>query len=299
MTKKKKKGFTLIELLIVIAIVGVLATVVILNLSASAREKARIARLQNFADSVRGQLSGSPIMWMKMDEGAGNTTVDTWSGINGTLGNALGVGLPIWDQGVDGQALRFDGTCRGVNIPGAGGFAWTNKAVTMEAWINPSVFSGIVFGSYWSYYIYITSRPGGEGAVQFSYRDSSLRTSITDSTWGGTGGEGDGFRFTSSDLNIWHHIAASYSVDTNRVMIFVDGEAHYDGSGWGSTNINPPGAGSPNALRIGALNRFNNCNGGYFNGIVDEVRLYGEALTAQEIRRHYVQEAPKFGIALK
>ena len=81
-------------------------------------------------------------------------------------------------------------------------------------------------------------------------------------------------------LNEWTHITV---VGSNTGMrIYINGEL----SASNSVSYGSPNTGS--SLKIGAEPQYN----GYFKGIIDEVRIYNQALSAQEILEHYQDSTP-------
>lgn len=188
------------------------------------------------------------------DEGTG-TIVNDLSG-NGNTGT---VSNTSWtNAGKFGNALIFNGSSSTVTIADSASLH-LSTGMTLEAWVNPSQIA-----SAWTDLIY-------KGNDNYFLEGTSGNTSPAG---GGTFGSKDIANFGTAALptNAWTHLAFSYDGATLR--LYVNGVQISSLAQTG--NI----ASSSNALQIGGDSIF----GQYFDGVIDEVRVYNIPLNQPQIQ---------------
>jgi len=193
------------------------------------------------------------------DEGAGSILHDS-SG-NGNDGMIYGA---TWTEGISGGALSFDGVDDYVEAFGSwGGRDW-NEA-TIEAWVKTSSITGdfqAIVSSTGCNFFHLQLHSGGNIAF-----------------WSDTGITYFPI-ISQSPTGVWRHIAISVKSGNSKLYV--------DGIEVGSVSMAFSNITKATELHIGNGHQ----NGRFFNGIIDEVRIYNRALTADEIREHYYRYLP-------
>ena len=214
----------------------------------------------------------SPIAHWTFDEASGTTAYDSAGSNNGTLVNGV-----ARVAGKIGGALNFDGTNDYVNVLYNSVFQL--PVLTMTAWIRPSTDLSVSGGG-------IVGR-GEDSTTDHSAFGMGVRTAASE--WGH--GVGVGYE-TNSDADYtystnyypqtsqWTHIAASRD-SSGKISIYANGNLI------GQFNSTPtPTSECYQDLTIGA-NIDNNYGVrnyvGFFNGLIDDVRIYDYALSGQEV----------------
>ena len=188
-------------------------------------------------------------------EGSGSTVADS-SG-NGNTGQLSGA---TWTtSGKYGSALVFNGTSAVVNIKDSTSLHLTT-GMTLEAWVNPSTVSNA-----WRDVIY-------KGNDNYYLEGTSHRNQYpaTGGTFGGTDVPLMGTKALAA--NTWTHLAATY--DGSTLRLYVNGAQVSSLSQSGNLLT------SSNQLQIGGDSFY----GQYFQGTIDEIRIYNLALTAAQIQ---------------
>ena len=257
--KNKSQGFTLIELIVVIGIIGLIIGLILVSLQTS-REKARIAKGKQFSQMINHTLGAYAVgIWRFEEIGAGNTLVDN-SGYNN---NGVTHGATL-EAGVLGNCLEFNGVNSYVEIANSG--SMTNEEMTVEAWIYPRDISSLQM---------IVSKFGTNKDYGLGVSNGHIYV------WYGQGG-GD---YTNEAGTIksykWQHVALVLkSWDSYEVYI--------DGKLVGSESMTIPQRASSTAnIEIGRAG--GSVQSHYFNGLIDEVKIYSQAFPSAQIKQHYVK----------
>ena len=225
-----------------------------------------IGILAGMSPCVHAQNDEGLVAEWHFDEGSGNVLEDS-SG-NGNDGVIRGAS---WVDGKFGKALSFDGRDDYVEIIHPFSLLNTGK-ITIEAWTKP------ISSAYMSakYFISIGDCTASGASLEVPSTQGYIQFFIYVSNYGWplvyTAFPGD---------EQWLHIVGTY--DGNYSKIYVNGRLKSKVNHTGSM-ITPT-----SGTNIGAIKCNNKYKNGayFFNGLIDEVRIYNRALTADEIKVHY------------
>jgi len=225
------------------------------------------------------QISGAAVVgeW-KFDEGSGQDVLDTsGNNNNGTLGANASVESrdPEWTTGKVGGALRFDGLDDYVAIAPSNSLN-NLPAFTLEAWIYPT--------SHADRY--------GDASEIFDKGDSSKRFMFD---FDGSGGLMGQIRFTGNSaeshswevipINEWTHVVMTLDSKVESIIhLYINGrESDYYSQTAGIGRVRSETAPTSLGWLVGCRNRTYR----FFEGKIDEVRIYDKALTPAEILERY------------
>jgi chitodextrinase len=196
------------------------------------------------------------VVGYSFDAGSG-TSVSDLSG-NGNVGTIVGASWSA--QGRYGGAMLFDGSSSTVRVASSSSLG-LSSGMTLSAWINPAASQ-----SGWRT---IVQRETDAYFLNASNDTGALRPS-GGATLSGTTRWVSGP--TASPVGSWTHVALTYDGAILRVYVNGTQVATLAASGTIQSSSSP--------LWIGG----NSPYGEYFNGLIDDVRVYNRALTQAEIQ---------------
>jgi len=200
----------------------------------------------------------------KLDETSGSIAADSSVYSNdGTLSSN-----PLWVTGQIDNGLDFDGINDYVSLP-IGSVINSLTNCTITSWVN---WGG---GSSWQrIWDFGTGTTVNMSLTPNNSSNSRPRFAITTS---GSGGEEQTTAPSALSTDVWHHIAVTIDADNHTHKMYIDGSyVAQNTSGY----LAPADLGETG---LNYLAKSNYAADPYFNGTIDDVRIYNRILSATEI----------------
>jgi hypothetical protein len=216
-------------------------------------------------------LADTPLAYWRVDEASGAVAHDVTGNGNDakyTGGVTFGSGGAL--VGSTDTAVTLDGKTGFIDAGDKFGFPG-NAPYTLEIWALPQNLD-TSYQRLFSREVQTTPRQGYLMFVRVGYTADPSTFSLE--RW--SGGQTNQCPEANAVLAVWHHFVATYDGSTSR--IYLDGSlaaAQPASTGLATTSA---------SLWVGA-SIFDTA--GYFGGVVDEVAVYGTALSASRIAAHY------------
>jgi hypothetical protein len=176
---------------------------------------------------------------------------------------------------ISGNSIVLNGTSDWVRVPNTSSLNITGN-LTMEAWIYPCAVSGYraIMNKHWC--------AGDEGQFHLGIRDGYLEMNWT--TASGNCGAPNSFHSNSPviSVNQWYHVAIVHTNSSN--VLYLNGNP-IPGSFVAGGNSSISASGSP--FIIGVYRGISGNYGNYFQGRIDDVRVWNIALTNTQISSRY------------
>ncbi len=227
--------------------------------------------------SVEAVILLGPINQYSFEEVAGSTTVDSAGGNNGTL-----VGTPTPTRGpgrIGNGALSFTGDGL-YNMTNESAVQLTSNLATslggtstLDVWINTTQVGSNTHSQ--APAITGVDQTGGTNDINWGSLNASGQIGIF---VGDTSGI-----YSTNPVNDgqWHNVALTRDASTGVIQVYVDGVLN--GSTTSSTGTKTSQFSLLGALSVVASNGTTFTGANFFNGSLDELRIYNRVLTAAEI----------------
>lgn len=228
-----------------------------------------------YCDGTNWVLVGNPsvptnglVGWWKFDEGGGSTAADSsGQGNDGTLN---GSPLPTWTTGQINGALSFDGTSQYVSSTNSSSLEIYNSPITVAFWMkmNNTATSQIAVLKPYEYTVCVG---GGNISLHDTY-GNGLGTSV------------------SLSSGTWYHVAMVFD-GTSTIYTYLNGSLV------GTPGISGTWSATADTsnLTIAKGDGILGCSANYFDGTIDDVRIYNRALSATEVAQLYDYGLPHEG----